>query len=130
MRLIRRAAGQDDRQDTFNSAGALTVRLGRSGAVPTIIADGRVTVDSSPLLRAALHEAIAAADAGGVVIDCSRTSYLDTSGIATLLEACVTARRRAVPLRLVGLSGEPRLLAQVISLDRIFRALGSEVEVT
>ena len=38
------------------------------------------------------------------------------------------ARDRSVPLRVVGLSGEPRLLAEVIELDRIFRALGSEVE--
>ena len=31
-------------------------------------------------------------------------------------------------VHVVGLSGEPRLLAEVIELDRIFRALGSEVE--
>jgi anti-anti-sigma regulatory factor len=64
----------------------------------------------------------------GVVIDFTRTTYLDTSAAATLIEAAMLARDRGVPLRVVGLSGEPRLLAEVLELDRIFRALGSAVE--
>jgi anti-anti-sigma factor len=89
---------------------------------------GRMTIDSSFHLRPVLHAAIAAAPRAGVVIDCTGTTYLDTSGAATLIEAAMLARDRAVPLRVVGLSGEPRLLAEVIELDRIFGALGSKVE--
>jgi anti-sigma B factor antagonist len=65
-----------------------------------------------------------------LVIDMSGVSYLDTSGMATLLEAADVARAQGVRLRVVGLSGEPRMLAQIAEIDRIFRAYGSEVELT
>jgi nicotinate-nucleotide pyrophosphorylase len=50
------------------------------------------------------------------------------SGIATLLEALKAARERSVKLRLTGMSGQARTLAEIAQLDTIFRAWGSEVE--
>ena len=47
-----------------------------------------------------------------------------------LLEAARVAASQGVRLRVVGLSGEPKMLAQIIELDRIFGAYGSEVELT
>jgi anti-anti-sigma regulatory factor len=58
----------------------------------------------------------------------SGLNYLDTSGVATLLEAAHVAREHGVRLRVVDLGGEPRMLAQIAEIDRIFRAYGSEVE--
>jgi anti-sigma B factor antagonist len=63
-----------------------------------------------------------------VVIDVSALSYLDMSGIATLLEALKAARERSVNLRLAGMSGQVRALAEIAQLDTIYRAWGSEVE--
>ena len=63
-----------------------------------------------------------------MVIDFSAVSYLDMSGIATLLEALKAARERSVKLRLTGMSGQARTLAEIAQLDTIFRAWGSEVE--
>jgi anti-anti-sigma factor len=119
----------DERGRDGVGAGGLTVRVSRAADGPSVIVAGRVTVDSSPRLRSALHEVIRDATKTGVTIDMAATSYLDSSGIATLLEASTIASRRGVPLRVVGLSGEPRYLAEVTDLGRIFRALGSELEV-
>jgi anti-anti-sigma factor len=63
-----------------------------------------------------------------VVIDFSAVSYLDMAGIATLLEALKAARERSVKLRLTGISGQVRTLAEVAQLDTIYHAWGSEVE--
>jgi anti-anti-sigma factor len=106
----------------------LTVQTRQAGACTILDVSGRMTIDSSSHLRPVLHGAIGAAPPAGVVVDFTSTTYLDTSGAATLIEAAMLARDRGVPLRVVGLSGEPRLLAEVIELDRIFRALGSEVD--
>ncbi len=65
-----------------------------------------------------------------LVIDMSGLSYLDTSGVATLLEAAHVASAEGVRLRILGLSGEPRMLAQIAEIDHIFRAYGSELELT
>jgi anti-anti-sigma factor len=106
----------------------LTVHTRQAGACTILDISGRMTIHSSFHLRPVLHAAVAAASPAGVVIDFTRTAHLDTSAAATLIDAAMVARDRGVHLRVVGLSGQPRLLAEVIELDRIFRALGSDVE--
>jgi anti-sigma B factor antagonist len=89
---------------------------------------GRVTVDSSPKLRSTLLELLQRFAFPVLVIDLSTVSYLDMSGVATLLEALKSAHQRSVKLRLVGIGGQSRTLAEIGQIDAIFRAWGSEVE--
>ena len=117
-----------DPDERIHGGDTMTVRIASAAPRPTVVVTGRVTVDSSPRLRSTLHEVIRNAATAGVTIDMAATSYLDSSGIATLLEASTIARGRGVPLRVVGLSGEARYLAEVTDLGRIFRALGAELE--
>jgi anti-anti-sigma factor len=112
------------------SANELSVETRRGGAHTIVIVTGRVTVDSSPHLRPVLHEAIGGAPPAGVVIDFTAVRYLDTSAIATLLEAATLASKRGVPLGVIGLGGESRLVAEATELDRIFLAMGYEVQFT
>jgi anti-sigma B factor antagonist len=63
-----------------------------------------------------------------IVIDLSAVTHIDTSGLATLLEIANIARDRSVRLRLQGISGQPRRIAELTQMGEIFRALGSEVE--
>jgi len=77
-----------------------------------------------------LHHAIGATPASGVVIDLTGTSYLDTSAIATLLEAATLALAQRVALRVTGLQGHARFVAEAAELDHIFLALGYEVQFT
>ena len=111
-------------------ANELSVEIRQAGACTIVVVRGRVTVDSSPYLRPVLHEAIGAAPPAGIVIDLTKTSYMDTSAIATLLEAATVASKRGVPLGVIGLGGEARLVAEATELDRIFLALGYEVQFT
>ena len=103
------------------------IRIDRSGSHSTVAVTGRVTVDSSPRVRTALLGLIAKST-GLVVIDLSGVTHMDTSGIATLLEALDRAHEHSVRLRLARMSGQPRKLAELAQLDQIFRSLGSEVE--
>ena len=91
---------------------------------------GRLVMESSPRFRASLMNAIRTATTAVLVIDLSALSYLDTSGVATLLEAARVASVQGVRLRVIGLTGEPRMLAQIAELDVIFRAYGSDLELT
>lgn len=94
----------------------------------TVIVAGRLTVDSSPSLRSSLIELLRRNAASVIAIDVSAVSYMDMSGIATLLEALKAAREGSVKLHLAGLSGQSKNLAEVAQLDTIFRSWGSEVE--
>jgi anti-sigma B factor antagonist len=111
-------------------ANELSVETRQAGARTTVVVIGRVTVDSSPHLRSVLHDAIGAPGASGVVIDLTGTSYLDTSAIATLLEAATLALAHAVALQVTGLQGHARFVAEGAELDHIFLALGYEVQFT
>ena len=91
---------------------------------------GRLVIESSPRFRASLTKAIRKATSTVLVIDLSALSYLDTSGVATLLEAARVASSQGVRLHVIGLIGEPRMLAQIAELDVIFRAYGSNLELT
>ena len=109
---------------------AVSVDVRQAGACTTVVVTGRVTVESSPQLRSVLRETIGAAPSAGIVIDFTGSSYLDTSAIATLLEAATLASKLAAPLRLIGLRGDARLVAEATELDHIFLALGHEVQFT
>ena len=94
----------------------------------TVEVAGRISVDSSPDLRTALLELLCRSKAPVMAIDMSAVTYLDMSGLATLLEALRAARARSVKLQISGINGEARNLAEIAQLDTIFRAWGSEVE--
>jgi len=89
---------------------------------------GRLVIESSPRFRAALMKAIGTATSAVLVIDLSALSYLHTSGVATLLEGARVASAQVVRLSLLGLNGEPSMLAMTAELDRILRAYGSDLE--
>jgi len=115
-------------EETRLDAGEITVHVVPASNQLTVEVAGRVTVDSSPNLRSALLELLRRGTAPVTVIDLSGVSYLDMSGLATLLEALKAAREHSVKLRVTGISGKARTLAEIAHLDKIFRAWGSEVE--
>jgi len=88
---------------------------------------GRVTVDSSPRLRSVLIGLLLENASGVLVIDLSGVSHLDTSGFAALLEVLGRSHEHSMRLRVIGMHGQPRMLAELAHLDQIFTALGSEV---
>jgi anti-sigma B factor antagonist len=115
-------------EETRLEAGEITVHVVPGRNQLTVAIAGRTTVDTSPDLRSVLLGLLRRGTAPVVVIDVSALSYLDMSGIATLLEALKAARERSVKLRLAGMSGQVRALAEIAQLDTIYRAWGSEVE--
>jgi anti-sigma B factor antagonist len=115
-------------EDTRIEAGDITVHVIPASSHITVAVAGRVTVDSSPNLRSALLDLLSRKAALFILVDFSGVSYLDMSGLATLLEALKAAREHLVRLRVTGISGKARTLAEIAQLDTIFRAWGSDVE--
>jgi anti-anti-sigma factor len=130
MRLQRSRAHAATTTGTSVGANAASVDVRQTGTCTTLVVTGRVTVDSSPHLRSVLHKTIGAAPSDGIVIDFTNSPYLDTSAIATLLEAATLASKWGVRLGVIGLGGEARFVAEATELDHIFLALGYEVQFT
>jgi len=126
--LFRRWRTNARVDETRFETGDITVHIVPASRPFMVAVAGRATVDSSPYLRSVLLGLLRRGPDPVVVIDLSALSYLDMSGIATLLEALKAARESSVKLRLTGMSGQARTLAEIAQLDTIFRAWGSEVE--
>jgi anti-sigma B factor antagonist len=87
---------------------------------------GRLGIDSSPDLRDRLLVMLRGKPSKVVIVDLTEVSYIDTSGIATLLEAFKIARNRHTTLRLNGLQGRMARLFEVTGLTALFETSGTK----
>jgi len=85
---------------------------------------GRVTIDSSPDLRKRLLTLLSRRSLPTLIIDLSGLSYIDCSGIATLIEALRIARQRHTNLQVRGVRDGPRHLLEVTGLLHLFETGG------
>ena len=85
---------------------------------------GRLDIDSSPALRDQLLASLQAQSALSVIVDFSDVSYVDSSGIATLIEGLKVARQRKKTLCLHGLEGRLLHLFQVTGMSTLFEKSG------
>jgi anti-sigma B factor antagonist len=85
---------------------------------------GRLNVDSSPALRDRLLSMLEAQSRKGVVVDLTDVTYIDSSGIATLIEGLRMARMRQTTLCVQGLQGRLLHLFQVTGVSALFEKSG------
>ena len=80
--------------------------------------EGRVNIDTSGDMRRTIAEALRSMPPA-VMLELSGVSYIDTSGVATLLEASRIARQQGTRLVLHGLHGQPRELLRFSQIDHL-----------
>jgi anti-anti-sigma factor len=81
--------------------------------------EGRITIESSDEMRRKLRTLLQSKPAQ-ITIDMSGATYVDTSAVATLLEAVRLARGQGTRLVLAGLQGQPAHLLEMSLLRRLF----------
>ena len=82
---------------------------------------GELDLASAPPLRAALHECIEAHPGAEVLVDLSKLTFIDSSGLGLLVGALKKARAAGGDLRVVRCPARLRPAFDVTSLDRVFR---------
>ena len=101
----------------------LTISVDQVGNDAMIRLSGRVDVDSSPDLRDRLRTLLSEEGLPqAIIVDLAGVSYLETSGIATLIEALRIARHHQINFRLQGLSGAALRLFEVTGVLALFEA--------
>ncbi len=84
---------------------------------------GEVDLSWSQDVRTCILKAIAEGRPVAVVL--SEVSYIDSSGIAALVEGLQTAKQRGVRFGLVSPSSSVRAVLELARLDRVFTLLAS-----
>lgn len=89
---------------------------------------GRITIDSSPGLRAELLQVLESDGCRRLTVDFHEVSYIDTSGVAILMEVLQVARAAGKAFQLENLQKRPRYLFQAIGLLHFFDKENPEVD--
>jgi anti-sigma B factor antagonist len=88
---------------------------------------GRITIESSPDLRLLLLRTLQTADCETLTVNLHEVEYMDTSGLAVLLEVLRAARLLNKRFQLSGLGERPRYLLETARLLRLFDEVDPEV---
>jgi anti-sigma B factor antagonist len=80
---------------------------------------GRITINNADEMRRTLSGALCP-QLPKLTVDLSGVTYMDTSGLATLMETMRIARQQGTQLVLSGIQNQPRYLLQVTDLDHVF----------
>ena len=101
----------------------LNIEESAEGGGILLTVSGRITIDSSPALRDRLLAILQQQSLSTLTIDLTAAPYLDTSGLATLVEALKIARANRTALK-IRLHERPRYLMEVTGLLPFFEAAG------
>jgi len=108
----------------LNAADGLEITVDDAAEGTVLRLRGRVTIDSSPALRDRLLVMLRGQAPTAVIFDLSEVPYIDTSGIATLIEGLKIARNRQIAFCLQGLQGRLLHLFEVTGVLALFKANG------
>ena len=78
---------------------------------------GRITINNANEMRRTLADALVPG-LPKLTVELSGVTYMDSSGLATLMEAMRIARQQGTRLVLCGIQNQPRYLLQVTNLDQ------------
>jgi anti-sigma B factor antagonist len=83
-----------------------------------VVLKGDVDLESSPAAREVLLKSVDGADK--VLVDLSSVTYIDSSGVASLVEALQAAKRNGGRFALVAASDPTRRVLELARLDKVF----------
>ena len=89
----------------------------QDGAV-VVAVSGEVDLSTSPKVRDALLDCVARGSA--VVVDLSGVAYIDSSGVASLVEAYQAAKSKGLGFCLAQVSETPMRVLKLARLDQVF----------
>lgn len=95
------------------------------GDVVVLAVDGEINFNSSPDFRKAFLKVLDS-KAKKVVINLSNVAYVDSSGLATLVEALQKIKGGGGRLRLTSLSAKVKSLFEITKLEKLFEIFPSE----
>ena len=96
------------------------IRVEQHGPKSRAEVSGRIDIDSSPEFRASILRMLRVPDCQCLEVSFNEVDYIDTSGLAVLVDALKSARQLGKKLELSGLQERPRFLLESTGLLRFF----------
>ena len=97
----------------------ITVKSETRDGATFVVPVGEVDLTASPVLRNELKR-LQSAGLKRLIVDLSQVPYMDSSGVATLVEAMQIARRNNTKLVLCGMQQKVKSIFEIARLDTVF----------
>lgn len=97
----------------------ITISSERRGAACVLFPVGDIDLSRSPVLREAMKQALVDKP-NQLVVELSGVAYMDSSGVATLVEAMQLSRKAGVALVLCSLTDRVRSIFEIARLEQVF----------
>ncbi len=106
------------------ASNSISINTTRRGPAHVVQIGGEVDLQSAPKLRAALDEVLKQTPAQ-LVIDLAGATYIDSSGVGTIVYLKREVERVGGKLVLSGLQPRVRSIFEITQLDRFFQIAGT-----
>ena len=113
---------------TIGGANSVEIDIRQAAGAAVVRVTGDVDMVSSPILREAVMELLLDRRGATVVVNLDGVEYIDSSGVASLIEGLKEARRVRRSLRLACLNDGPRHVLELTRLLDLFDVYATEAD--
>lgn len=99
----------------------MSINIESNNGVTIIHLSSEIDLDSAPSVRAQIKDSFESSSI--VHVDLSKVNYIDSSGIASLVEGMQTSKKLKKEFALVNVSNEVMKVIKLAHLDKIFKIL-------
>lgn len=103
------------------------VKIEEKNGVKVCYADGDIDINSSPQIKK-VFDKVVQEKSEKVLINLKGVGYIDSSGLATLVEILKNFRSRGGKLKLCSLSNKVKSLFEITKLEKLFDIADTEEE--
>jgi anti-sigma B factor antagonist len=103
----------------------MNIQSNEKDGVLIIQVDGEININTSPELKKSFDQV----SASRVVINMEKVGYIDSSGLATLVELLKKLRNKSGALYLTHVSDKVKSLFEITKLDKLFGIYATDDEV-
>lgn len=90
-------------------------------------ATGEIDMQSSPKMREELRQLVVKKPER-IIVNLADVKYIDSSGLATLVECLQSTKKTGTPLVLIGMNEHVKDIFELSGLNRVFKITESEAE--
>jgi anti-sigma B factor antagonist len=105
----------------------MSVKMDNISGVTVCRVEGEIDINSSPNIKKTFDKLLST-KTPKIVINLSKVTYVDSSGLATLVEILKNMRSYGGKMRLSDMSPKIKSLFEITKLEKLFEIKGSEEE--
>lgn len=105
----------------------MDIKEKRSGDITLVYINGEIDITTSPDVRK-FFDRITKDKNAKIVINLAKVSYIDSSGLATLVEGLQRMRSYGGKMRLTNLSDKVKSLFEITKLEKLFEIYPEEAK--